>query len=145
VHHDFAGSNFLFIPIMVIPLALIVPLRPLKAAWMSLALFAANFILGPMSNRIHGSRYDTSFIGGTPGGGQKLAFLLSLAGATAAVTAAICFLRLKFRKQSVVGSTAPVSSGLASELERLAQLRTSGALSEDEFQRAKDKLLARDS
>jgi hypothetical protein len=97
VHHDFAGMNFYLIPIVVIPLALIVPIPPLKAAWMSLAMFAANFVIGPMSNRLHGSAYDTTFVGGNAREETIfLEFLLLVGGGTAAAASGICLLRRKY-------------------------------------------------
>jgi hypothetical protein len=142
VHHDFAGMNFYLIPIVVIPLALIVPIPPLKAAWMSLAMFAANFVIGPMSNRLHGSAYDTTFVGGNAR--QEtifLEFLLLVGGGTAAAASGICFLRRKYGRRRNVERPDRNPAGLAAELEKLVHLRTTGALSETEFQRAKEKLL----
>lgn len=143
VHHDFAGTNFIFIPPWVILLALVVPVEPLRAAWMSLALFAANFVLGPLSNRIKGSSYDRSFLGagGSPGEGGKIEVMLMIAAATAAIAAGICFLRLKFRRPPIPAPATPMTGALSAELEKLAHLHEQGALSKDEFQRAKEKLL----
>jgi hypothetical protein len=145
VHHDFAGTNFLLIPPLVILLALTVPVQPLRAAWMSLALFAANFVLGPLSNRIKGSPFDRSFLGegGSAGEGGKLEPLLMIAAATAAIAAFICFLRLRFRRSPIPAPAIQITGAgaLSTELQALARLRTEGALSEDEFRRAKEKLL----
>ena len=62
VHHDFAGTNFFVIPLATIVLALLVPTLPLMAASITLGLFAANFLLGTLSNRIGGSQFDTQLI-----------------------------------------------------------------------------------
>jgi len=144
IHHDLAGSNFFLIPIVAIILALIVPIPPLKAVWLCFAMFAANFVIGPLSNRLHGSMYDRTFISPEmPGETEKmLTFVLSLAAATAVVTYLICFLRLKYKRHGTVEYSGRTGVGLTAELEKLAQLRTAGALSEAEFQRAKERLLA---
>jgi len=144
IHHDLAGTNFFLIPVVAVILALAVPIAPLKAAWLCFAMFAANFVVGPLSNRLHGSMYDTSFIGsGPPGEARRvLTFILSLATGTAAVAWLICFLRLKYRRDGAVEHSKRASTGLASELEKLTQLRTSGVLSEVEFQQAKAQLLS---
>ena len=145
VNHDFAGMNFIAIPIFFVPLALIVPVRPLKAAWMCLAMFAANFVLGPMSNRMAGSRFDTAFISDAPGDRNALQSLLLIAAATAAVSSIICYLRLKYRHSpSLSPSSSPFSpliGSVTAELERLARLHEQGALSEAEFRRAKESVL----
>src|SRR5437867_4270130 len=75
LHHDLAGENFLLIPVVTIVLALFVPISPLSAAWISLALFAANFVIGPLSNRLHGSQYDTAFIYEARERGKQLSIL----------------------------------------------------------------------
>jgi len=62
VHHDFAGTNFFVIPLATIVLALLVPTLPLMGASITLGLFAANFLLGPLSNRIGGSQFDTQLV-----------------------------------------------------------------------------------
>src|SRR5262249_40388532 len=59
LHHDLAGTNFLLIPFVTVVLAIAIPISPLRAAWIVLALFAANFVIGPLSNQLHGSAYDT--------------------------------------------------------------------------------------
>ena len=147
VNHDFAGTNFFLIPFAAILLALMVPTLPLKAASISLALFAANFFLGPLSNRIGGSEYD-------PWESSQQLTLLLIGFGSAGVASCICYLRLRFRKRSVAATTPmqrvtlpparsqPRSqSGLARELERLAKLHATHRLSDDEFQREKEKLL----
>jgi hypothetical protein len=143
IHHDLAGTNFLLIPVVAVILALVVPIAPLKAAWLCFAMFAVNFVVGPLSNRAHGSMYDTSFLGSGPQGEAKrlLTFILSLATGTAAAAWLICFLRLKYRRQGAVKNSNHPHASLSSELEKLAQLRTSGVLSEAEFLQAKAKLL----
>lgn len=148
LHHDLAGQNFFLIPIVTIVLSLAIPTSPLRAAWITLALFAANFVIGPFSNRLHGSRYDTEFFYDR---GKQL-FILLIGFGSAAVASGICFFRLKSRGETALRSVSvgdhnseplgvitPLS--LATELEELAQLRAAGTLSDNEFQRAKKKLL----
>ena len=150
VNHDFAGTNFFLIPLAAILLALMVPTLPLKAASISLALFAANFFLGPLSNRIGGSEYD-------PWESSQQFTLLLIGFGSAGVASCICYLRLKFRKrvtQPVAPATPAVASephvpllppqsatSLARDIEKIARLHASHTLTDDEFQRAKEKLL----
>jgi len=54
IHHDLAGTNFFVVPAVFIVLALVKPIRPLTAAWVSLGLFSANFFLGPLAKRFRG-------------------------------------------------------------------------------------------
>jgi flagellar biosynthesis protein FliP len=61
IHHDFSGTNYFVIPVVLLLLALLSPIRPLTALWVSLAVFSANFVLGPLGNRMVGSAYDTQF------------------------------------------------------------------------------------
>ena len=98
VHHDFAGTNFFLIPLATVVLALLVPTLPLKAASISLGLFAANFFLGPLSNRIGSSQFDTQFIYDPRERSKQFTLLLTGFG-TAAVASCLCYLRLKFRKR----------------------------------------------
>jgi hypothetical protein len=136
IHHDLAGTNFFLIPIVAIILALAVPIASLKGVGLCFAMFTANFVVGPLSNRLHGSPYDREF-----GGERVLTFILSLAAATGALIYLICFLRLKYKRHPIVIASGRVGASLAVKIEKLAQLRTAGVLSEPEFQRAKQKLL----
>jgi hypothetical protein len=150
VHHDLAGTNFLLIPVVAVVLALATPISPLRGAWIVLALFAANFMLGPLSNQLHGSSFDTAFIYPQRERGKQVSILLIGFG-TAVITSGICYLRLRAR-DAITSQTYSVTDrdsafpdaahlGLAAELERLARLHSDGTLSVDEFRRAKQKLL----
>jgi hypothetical protein len=151
VHHDFAGMNFWLIPVGAIVLALIVPTLPLRAAWISLALFAANFFLGPLSNRLHGSQYDTQFLYSDPRAREEQLSILLIGFGTAAVAFCICYFRLRLRRvnapqpttggEQIAVHPTQTQGGLAAELEKLAQLHAAGTLSVDEFKCAKKKLL----
>ena len=150
IHHDLAGTNFFLIPVVVVVLSVVVPTSPLRAAWISLALFAANFVIGPLSNRLHGSPYDTQFVYEARERSKQLSILLIGFG-TAAVASCICFFRRRSGSANASRSvsagnqnTAPPAethSSLAAELEKLSQLHATGALSVDEFMLAKKKLL----
>lgn len=147
IHHDLAGTNFLLIPIVLVILALARPIRPLTAGWVSLLIFSANFVLGPLGNRLAGSSYDTAF------GGKfsRLWPMLLLGFVTAVVVAGLCAWRLRRpeapfpeaesttqKSQEKEGLT---DSALTTALERLAALHTEGKLSDDEFRAAKKRLL----
>ena len=113
VHHDFAGTNFFLVPMATVVLALLVPTLPLKAASISLGLFAANFFLGPLSNRIGSSQFDTQFIYDQRERSKQFTLLLTGFG-TAAVASCLCYLRLKFRKR-VTQPVVPATPAVASE------------------------------
>ena len=156
VHHDFAGTNFFVIPLATIVLALLVPTLPLMGASITLGLFAANFLLGPLSNRIGGSQFDTQVIYDPRERSKQFTVLLIGFGA-AAVASLICYLRLRLRGR-VTQPAAPAIPAVASEphvpllppqsapslardIEKIARLHASHTLTDDEFQRAKEKLL----
>ena len=144
VHPDHAGNNFLLIPPVTILLAIAAPIAPLMSASLVLGLFASNWILGPISNRIAGTQAHTEF----------LSFdlpLLGLAFANAAIVAGICALRLRFwgrpaappadEEDEEDTSLRNGGASMAFELEKLGELHATGVLNTEEFQRAKEKLL----
>jgi len=146
IHHDLAGTNFLVIPVVLLILAVASPIRPLTAGWVSLAIFSANFVLGPLGNRLAGSRYDIAF------GGEfsQLWPILLIGFAAALVVAGICAWRLRMPLASIreADSTTErtrenvmTDGGFAAALERLAALHSEGKLSDDEFRTAKKRLL----
>lgn len=149
IHHDFSGINFFIIPIVVLLLALISPIRPLTASWVTLSIFSLNFVLGPLGNRLAGSRYDTAF--GLEF--SKLLPLLMLGVITALIAWGVCALRLRHGNfsqsledvEKTIQNNAPVAGqNLAAGLEQLAKLHSDGKLSDDEFKMAKNRLIKGD-
>ena len=72
IHNDLAWQNFILIPLVVIALALLRPIKPLMAISITLAFFATNWIAGPWSNRLAHSgmglrimSYRANMIGGS--------------------------------------------------------------------------------
>lgn len=144
--HDFAGTNFFVVPIVFIVLALVRPIRPLTGAWVSLGVFSANFFLGPLANQLAHSRFDTQFIES-----GKIPTVLLIGFAGAALVAAVCWWRLpnveattpapsRDAEERGGGVVAPDIT-LSTSLEKLASLHASGALSDEEFRKAKARLL----
>ena len=144
IHHDFAGTNFFVIPIVLLILAFVRPIRPLTAGWVSLAIFSANFVLGPLGNRLAGSAYDTAF--GLEF--EKVRLILLIGFVAAGLVAGLCAVRLRqphplkeSAKQTNYQEDATPESTFTTELERLAALHSDGKLSDDEFRAAKKRIL----
>ena len=143
IHHDLSGTNFFLIPIVLFFLAIVKPIRPLTAGWVSLAIYSANFILGPLGNRLVGSRHDTGL---DPANIWPM-FLIGFVAA--AIVAAVCALRLRQRHPTLQKAASPITqeeiqptgSALTAALERLVALHSDGKLSDDEFRTAKERLL----
>ena len=150
LHHDLGGINYFLIPVVVAVLSLAFPIPPLRAAWMSMAVYAANYVVGPLSNRLAGSIYDIKFFVPSRSG---LLILFGLGFGGAALAALICYLRL--RKKPMHETTSDNSAkdsrpeadpqpdqSLPGQLARLAAMRADGALTREEFDAAKRKLLS---
>jgi hypothetical protein len=142
IHHDLAGDNYFVAPAVLLVLALVRPIRPLTAAWTSLAVFAANFVLGPISNRLAGSPHDTRFL--------LHPVLLLYVLIPTAIIAGVCAVRLRSSKMATATPSIPeptsasdqtVSISLTAQLQELSALHKSGALTDDEFRQAKARLL----
>jgi hypothetical protein len=144
IHHDFAGSNFFVIPIVLLILAFVRPIRPLTAGWVSLAIFSANFVLGPLGNRLAGSAHDIAF--GLEF--EKVRLILVIGFVAAGLVSGLCAVRLRqphpleeSAKQTTHQEDATPESTFTTELERLAALHSEGKLSDDEFRAAKKRIL----
>lgn len=143
IHHDIAGQNFLVIPVVLVLLALWRPRSPLTGAWVTLAAVSANFVLGPLSNRLAGATNDTAFAPDQ----DKLPLLVAIILGSTLLVALACWIGLRRisprADQSAPHPTTPPASStdVVGGLERLAKLRSDGLLSEDEFQAAKKALL----
>ena len=146
IHHDFVGTNYFVAPAVLVVLALINPIRPVTAAWTSLAVFATNFLLGPLGNRLAGSHYDTG-IGLEP---EKYPTLILLILISTTIVAGVCAFRLRMSRvaavtpptpESSTSSDPPGSASLTADLRELSALHKSGALSDEEFRQAKARLL----
>lgn len=148
IHHDLAGTNYFAIPIVTLILAAAAPIQPMLATSLILALYAANFIIGPLSNRLAGSRYDIEY------GLEGLGLLLLLTFANAGVVAGICAWRRRGSGKTIVYASddepnstvaSSAATSLVDEMERLGELRASGMLSEEEFQLSKKRVLGIDT
>lgn len=150
VHHDLSGNNYFFIPIVAVVLALAFPIPPLRAAWMTMAVYSANYLVGPLSNRLSGSLYDTGFF--LPAGSDLL-ILFCLGFGGAGLASLICYLRLRSNNKGeativTIGRDVSVPAdpqsdqSLPGQLERLASMHASGSLTQEEFDAAKRKLLS---
>src|SRR5579872_5425746 len=61
IHNQLAWQNFVLIPLVVIGLALLRPIKPLTAISITLAFFAINWLAGPWSNRLAHSAMGVKF------------------------------------------------------------------------------------
>lgn len=142
IHWDWGGMNFFLLPIVTLILSAVRPIKPSWAAAVVLILYPINFLMEPLG------WWVADISGGYTSSG--IAILLGLAFVNALGAWALARWRAKVfvevlesAKQSGKGPTITTqsSSSLADELAKLNQLYKSGALSDDEFQTAKKRLL----
>jgi hypothetical protein len=152
IHHDFPGINLFVIVGVTILASAVWPIRPLPAAAIVLALHPVNFFMEPVARMIHHMLGPMSGLDSS-----KITFLVSIFFANALAVAGICYWRRKSSfAMPLTTSAAPVRKGeevpqstsgvhastsLASELKGLASLHAEGKLSDEEFRRAKERLL----
>jgi len=142
IHHDLAGTNFFVIMFVTFVLALAAPIKPINSASIVLALYASNYVLGPLSNRLAGSRYDARYEVSLEG----VLVFIGIAFANALIIYGVCALfarRAVSKNSSILNDVNTDDLSLTSELERLGQLHEDGVLDTKEFKQAKAKLLAR--
>ena len=142
VHPDWGGINFFSIFVVTFILSMIWPIKPSWAAAIVLALHSINFFLKPFAWSLEGvkSIYRAA----------DFVFLLGFPFANAAVALAIVRWRgrqfvetinnLK-TKDAAVGELRSARISLADELSKLKKLHESGALSDEEFHKAKNQLI----
>src|SRR5437016_12887464 len=141
-------SDSISIPVVLLILAVIRPIRPLTAIWVSLAVFSSNFVLGPLGNRLAGSRSDIEF---NPRF-EMLWPMLLIGFVAAALVGGVCALRIRRAdptlhdrefKKLIGQEQAPITdSTFTTARERLAALHSEGKLSDDKFRPAKKRLLS---
>jgi hypothetical protein len=145
IHWDLAGSNFFLIFIVTLVLSYIWPIRPWGAAAVVLMLYSVNFFMEPLGWWVHG--ISISFNPNDLG-----YFLLVLGLGFVNTVGSWSLARWRGRKFAEIAEAEtkaettgteshPITTLLADEIAKLSKLRESGALSDEEFQKAKNKLL----
>lgn len=137
IHWDIAGASGLAIPVVVLLLSVAFPIRPWSAAAISLFLFPFAFAAEPLGKWKHGISFQNHLEPNLVGIYLGVAF----------GTALFAWLITRWRARSYRTinhdlQASPISSAFAKEFSELANLHRAGVLSDEEFTRAKNKLLS---
>ena len=142
MHERFGPLNWVIIAIVTLMLAVVAPIKPTYAAAIVLMLFSENFFMADVHRMLAGRRLAEA-----PDYFVVLEGALGAGFAVALVAALICRWRGRTQQISDVAVTeekqenAPARVFVGEELSKLANLHASGALSDEEFQKAKTKVL----
>jgi putative oligomerization/nucleic acid binding protein len=144
IHWDIVGINLFVIVAVTVVISFVWPIKPLAASAIVLILHPVNFAMEPLAKGLRGmnpqGRLEPS----------KIALLLSIFLGNAILAAFLCAWRGKAtvlppdRQDKSVGFGAgqgQSSDSLSHELDRLGSLRAQGVITEEEFQKAKAKVL----
>lgn len=137
LHWDLAGMSVLAIPPVIWLLSSAFPIQPSSAAAVALFLFPFAFSAEPIGKWRRGISFENHFEPSAVGAYVGIAF----------GTALIAWLITRWRAKSYWTTNhdeqpPPSSSTLAKELSEVSELHRAGVLSDEEFTRAKDKLLS---
>lgn len=150
IHWDMAVFNFIPILVLTFILASRWPVKPWSAAAVVLMLYSVNIFMEPLGWWLHGA--TISFSSGDTG---YFLFVLGMV----LVNSTGVWIMARWRSRALVNQVeeeiaasqsspeeqateAPSqSASISDELVKLTQLRESGALTDEEFQKAKEKLL----
>lgn len=160
IHHDFPGINMFALFVFTGVVALYWPVNGWEAAAWTLGLHALNSIAEPIARMVGHNPYDpfagyhASLILIWSSAAFANAFLVALlsnwrlrklaaAGAadTATATPQTEMSQESRASQKLEAPATTANTDIASQLERLVQLRAAGSLLEDEFRAAKAKIL----
>jgi hypothetical protein len=138
LHWDEAGMGVLAIPLVMWILSAVFPIQPSSAAAVTLFLFPFAFSAEPIGKWRRGINFENHFEPSVVGAFVSIAF----------GTAFIAWLIARWRARSYwianLDEQQPTSSStLAKGLSELAELHRTGVLSDEEFTRAKNKLLSK--
>ena len=137
LHWDLAGSSVLAIPLVIWILAAAAPIKPSNAAAIALFLFPFAFAAEPIGKWRRGMHFENHFEF------SVVATYIALAFGTALIAWLIATWRGRANRTANRDEQAlPGSSALARGLAELAELHRAGVLSDEEFARAKGKLLS---
>lgn len=143
IQWDLAGINLYLILAVTLAISFVWPIKPLPAAAIVLILHPLSFAMEPIAKGLRGmnphGRIDSS----------KVIFLVTVFLGNAVVAGILCAWRGKAKVTATQMSipAGPVAEkpravdSLSQELDKLGSLRAQGILSEEEFQKAKAKVL----
>lgn len=137
LHWDIAGASVLLIPIIILIMSAVFPIKPTSAAAISLFLFPFAFVAEPIGKLRQNMNFYNHF---EP---KVIGFFVSLAFGTAF----FAWLITRFRARSYRSSLqedpkTPHNSLLALQLSEIATLHEKGILSDEEFTKAKKKIIS---
>ena len=144
IHWDWGGLNFFLLPIVTLSLSAVCPIKPSSAAATVLVLYPINFLMEPLAKSLQG------ISAANHADPVSIAILLGFAFVNAIGSWALA----RWRRRGFTESMEPTvevetipsqshlgGSSLADEIAKLEKLHESGVLSDDEFQKAKKRLL----
>jgi hypothetical protein len=137
LHWDLAAMSVLLIPVVIVVCSLAFPVKPATAAATALFLFPFAFAAEPIGKWKRGLNFDNHF---EP---SAIAVYVAIAFGTAFIAWLINHYRTRsFRMSTAVEKQFELNSPLANEIADLAKLHREGILSDEEFKKAKTKLLS---
>jgi hypothetical protein len=137
LHWDLAEMSVLLIPVVVLVCSLAFPVKPTTASATALFLFPFAFAAEPIGKWKRGMIFDNHF---EP---TAIAVYVAIAFGTAFVAWLINRYRIRsFRVSTAVEEQSELNSSLAKEIADMAKLHREGILSDEEFKKAKSKLLS---
>lgn len=139
LHWDLAGvTSTLAVPLVTWILAASFPIQPGKAAAVPLFLFPFAFLAEPIGKWRRGIEFQNHFAPST------VTIFIGIGFATALIAWLIARWRMRSLLTNHEAEQSPsISSPIGKELLELADLHKAGVLTDQEFARAKDKLLSR--
>ncbi|UCD31990.1 MAG: SHOCT domain-containing protein [Desulfobacterales bacterium] len=140
LHWDLAGMSVLLIPVVILIFSFAFPVKPTTAAATALFLFPLAFAAEPIGKWKRGMIFDNHF---EP---SVIGVYVSIAFGTAFIAWLINRQRSKsFRVSTLKDKKPQLNSSLAVQLSEMAKLHREGILSDEEFTKAKKKILSEKS
>jgi hypothetical protein len=140
LHWDLAGMSVLLIPIIILFFSFVFPIKPTTAAATALFLYPFAFAAEPIGKWKRGMIFDNHF---EP---RAIGVYLSIAFGTAFIAWLINRQRSKsFRVSTTEHKQSQLNASLSVQLSELAKLHREGILSDEEFTKAKNKILSEKS
>lgn len=137
LHWDAAGTSAVVIPPVIWILSAVFPIKPASAAAATLVLFPFAFLAEPVAKWRHGISFENHV------SARLVGVYVGVAFGAALVAWLLSRLRRKGHWTTPPEAAMPVSPAtLAQNLAELAELHRAGSLSDEEFARAKSKLLS---
>ncbi|MEZ5935215.1 MAG: SHOCT domain-containing protein [Alphaproteobacteria bacterium] len=136
LHWDLAGLSMILVPLVILILSVAFPIRPSIAVAVTLFLFPFAFLAEPIGKWRQGIPFDNHFAV------EAFGFYIAVAFGTSLIAWLITRWRTSFEEPThETEELGKVSRSLSEQLSELDRLHREGGLSDDEFSRAKEKLL----